>query len=89
MSDGASIAVGLLVGFYGSTNRATINMFIHNAEDGKVLVNYTKAVSGSIGSSTDQLINVVMRKASRRIPFTKKESNNTNTIIGNTMNSIS
>jgi hypothetical protein len=72
MSDGASIAVGLLVGFYGSTNRATINMFIHNAEDGKVLVNYTKAVSGSIGSSTDQLINVVMRKASRRIPYTKK-----------------
>lgn len=71
MSDGASVALGLLVGFYGSTNQATINMFIHNAEDGKVLVNYNKRVSGSIGSSTDQLINIVMRKASRRIPYTK------------------
>ena len=71
MSEGASIALGLLVGFYGSTNQATINMFIHNAEDGKVLVNYNKIVSGSIGSTTDQLINIVMRKTSRKIPYTK------------------
>ena len=71
MSDGASVALAVLVGFYGATNKATINMFIHNAEDGKVLVNYNKGVSGAIGSSTDQLINIVMRKASRRIPYTK------------------
>ncbi len=71
MSDGASLALGLLVGFWGATNKATINMFIHNAEDGKVLVNYNKAVAGSVGSSNDQLINIIMRKASRRIPYTK------------------
>ena len=71
MSDGVSAALGVLVGFYGATNKATINMFIHNANDGKVLVNYNKAVSGSIGSSSDQLINTVMRKVSRRIPYTK------------------
>ncbi len=71
MSDGASLALGVLVGFWGATNKATINMFIHNAADGKVLVNYNKAVAGSVGSSTDQLTNVVMRKASRRIPYTK------------------
>ena len=71
MSDGVIAALGILVGIYGTTNRATINMFIHNAEDGKVLVNYNKAVSGSIGSSTDQLVNIIMRKASRRIPYTK------------------
>lgn len=71
MSEGASIAFGLLFGFYGSTNQATINMFIHNATDGRVLVNYNKGVQGSIGSSSDQLINIVMRKASRRIPYTK------------------
>lgn len=71
MSDGASLALGVLVGFWGATNKATINMFINNGEDGKVLVNYNKAVAGSVGSSTDQLINMVMRKASRRIPYTK------------------
>lgn len=74
MSDGASLALGLLFGFYGATNQAIINMFIHNSDDGKVLVNYNKAVSGSIGSSSDQLINVVMRKASRRIPYTKPKA---------------
>lgn len=71
MSDGASLALGVLFGAFGSTNKATVNMFIHNAEDGKVLVNYNKGVVGSIGSSTDDLINTIMRKASRRIPYTK------------------
>lgn len=71
MSEGASLALGLLVGFYGTTNTAKMNMFIQNAEDGKVLVNYNKAVSGSLGSSTDQLINKLMRKCSRKIPYTK------------------
>lgn len=71
MSEGASMALGLLVGFWGATNQATMNMFIHNGEDGKVLVNYHKGVAGSVGSNSDQLINTVMRKASRRIPYTK------------------
>lgn len=71
MSDGASLALGVLFGAFGSTNKATINMFIHNAKDGKVLVNYNKGIVGSIGSSTDDLINIIMRKVSRRIPYTK------------------
>jgi len=73
MSDGASLALGLLVGYFGATNKATINMFIHNGLDGKVLVNYHKGVAGSLGSSTDNLINIIMRKASRRIPYTKSD----------------
>ena len=72
MSDGASIALGVLVGFYGSTNRAVANIFIYNALDGALLVNYNKAVAGSVGSSTEDLINILMRKASRRITYTKK-----------------
>lgn len=34
MSEGASVALGLLVGMYGSTNKATLNMSIYDAEDG-------------------------------------------------------
>ncbi len=71
MSDGASIALGLLVGFWGSTNSATVNMSVNNAEDGSLLWNYNKRVSGSLGSSNDQLINTLMRKASRRLAYTK------------------
>ncbi|MCK0132512.1 hypothetical protein MWU59_13465 [Flavobacteriaceae bacterium F08102] len=71
MSEGASVVLGLLVGFWGSTNSATINLSIYNASDGELLVNYNKKVRGSIGSDNDSLINVIMRKASRRIAYTK------------------
>jgi hypothetical protein len=70
MSEGASVALGMLVGFYGSTNKAIINLSIYNAEQGELLVNYNKAVAGSFGSSTEDLINILMRKASRRISYT-------------------
>ena len=70
MSDGASIALGLVVGFWGSTNAATINMSVNNGLDGELLWNYNKRVAGGLGSSTDSLINILMRKASRRLAYT-------------------
>jgi hypothetical protein len=73
MSEGVSVALGILVGFWGTTNSATINMSIHNANDGVLLWNYNKKVRGSIGSSSDDLINRLMRKASRRLAYTKKK----------------
>lgn len=71
MSEGASVALGLLVGFYGSTNKAVINMSVYNAKDGLLLANYNKGLNGSIGSSTEDLINTVMRKASRRLSYSE------------------
>ncbi len=71
MSEGASVVLGALLGFWGATNSATINMSVHNAEDGVLLWNYNKKVSGSIGSDTEDLINMLMRKASRRLAYTK------------------
>lgn len=71
MSEGASVALGLLIGFWGTTNSATINLSIYNATDGELLVNYNKKIRGSIGSDNDDLVNIVMRKASRRIAYTK------------------
>jgi hypothetical protein len=73
MSEGASVALGLLIGFWGTTNSATINMSVNNASDGVLLWNYNKKVRGSIGSSPDDLINKLMRKASRRLSYTKKK----------------
>ena len=72
MSEGASIALGVLFGAFGSTNKCVINLSIYNAEDSELLVNYHKSVSGSIGSSNEDLINKLMRKVSRRIAYTKQ-----------------
>ncbi|WP_396602136.1 hypothetical protein [Algibacter sp. R77976] len=73
MSEGASVALGVLVGFWGSTNNAIVNMSVHNAKDGVLLWNYNKKVRGSIGSSPEDLINILMRKASRRLAYTKND----------------
>ena len=71
LSELASAALAILIGFWGPTNRATINLKIYNAKDGELLINYQKSVSGSLGSSTEKLINKLMRKASRRIAYTE------------------
>ena len=71
MSEGASIALGLLVGFWGSTNTAIVNMSVNNGADGTLLWNYNKKVRGGLGSSPEDLVNVLMRKASRRLAYTK------------------
>lgn len=69
MSDGAALGLALF-GFVGATENATVNMdFIH--KDNEVVVNYFKNVKGGLGSSADDLINILMRKVSRRIPYTK------------------
>ena len=73
MSEGASLALGLLSGLWGSSNTATINMSVHNRKDGVLLWNYNKKVRGSIGTDSDDLINTLMRKASRRLSYTKKK----------------
>jgi hypothetical protein len=71
MSEGATVALAIFTGVSGPTNKAIINLFIHNGADGALLVNYNKAISGSLGSSTEDLINILLRKASRRITYTK------------------
>lgn len=69
MSNAAALGLALF-GFGGATQNATANLdFIHN--DNEVVVNYFKNVKGGLGSSSDDLINVLMRKTSRRIPYTK------------------
>lgn len=71
MSEGASAVLGVLIGFWGSTNSAVVNMSVHNGVDGELLWNYNKKVRGSLGSSPEDLINKLMRKASRRLSYTK------------------
>ncbi len=71
MSEGAAVALAVLFGAYGSTNKAVINMNIFNAADNELLLNYNKAVSGSLGSSSEDLINTIMRKVTRRMSYTR------------------
>jgi len=69
MSAGAALGLAVL-GFGGATNSATVNLdFIH--KDDEIVVNYYKNIKGGLGSSSSDLVNVLMRKVSRRIPYTQ------------------
>jgi len=68
MSDGAAVALGLL-GVWGSTNNTTVTLEIHDRETKKLLWKYNHKVSGSVGSSPTQLVNDLMRNASKKMPY--------------------
>lgn len=71
MSDGAAIAVGLLVGAWGPTNTVNTSITIHEGERGDLLWKYDYAASGSIGSNRQSLSNALMKNSSKKFPYKK------------------
>jgi hypothetical protein len=71
MSDAAGIAVAALFGSMMSTNNAVCNLDFYDTRDDELVVNYLKKLSGSLGTDSQDLINILMRKVTRRIPYTK------------------
>ena len=71
MSVGAGAALLILTGGAFSTQTAVTNMDFYNVSDGELVVNYYKKVRGSLGSDSQDMINKLMRKVTRRIPYTR------------------
>lgn len=69
MSDGASVALGVLVGVYGPTNSGKCTININDGPSGELMWKYEKTLSRSLGSDTNTVINTIMRKASRQLPY--------------------
>jgi hypothetical protein len=69
MSEGASAALGILVGVYGPTNSGKCTININDGATGDLLWKYEKTLSRSLGSDTNTMINTIMRKASRQLPY--------------------
>lgn len=70
MSAAASIAIGALFGAFGATQSATCNIDFYNTSDDELVVNYLKKIKGGLGSDSQDMINILMRKVTRRIPYT-------------------
>ncbi|RUT78343.1 hypothetical protein [Ancylomarina longa] len=71
MSTGAAVGLAVLTGGLFATNSAIMNMDFTSTIDDELVVNYNKKIKGSLGSDAQDLINILMRKVSRRIPYTK------------------
>lgn len=69
MSDGASVALGLMVGFYGATNSGTTYLKIHDGATGQLLWKFDKTLSRSLGSDNNTVYRTLMRKASKYLPY--------------------
>ena len=71
MSGAASVGLAFVTGGVFGTQKATMNMDFYSTLDDELVVNYHKKLKGGLGSDASDLINVLMRKVSRRIPYTK------------------
>jgi hypothetical protein len=72
MSDGAAVAFGVLFGAWGNTNDVQTSITITDAAKGDLMWKYDYQASGSIGSNTDNLVNGLMRNASKKFPYNDK-----------------
>jgi len=71
LSNGVVIGLAALTGIIGPTNSTTLNMEFKSTTDNVMVVKYLKNVRGTVGSNMQDQINKLMRKVSRRIPYTK------------------
>jgi hypothetical protein len=71
MSEGGAIAMTVLVGYGGSTNKMDASLTIHD-DSGGLLWKYDYAISGSLGSSAESVAKSLMKKSSRKFPYTIK-----------------
>ena len=69
MSEGGALALGLLTGISAPTNSGKVAININDGKTGELLWKYEKALSRDLGSDTNQIINALMRKASRKFPY--------------------
>ena len=71
-SEAAAIALVVLTsGFGGKTGDGSLVMNIHNGSDGELLWRFTKTMDEGLGTSTDDLVEKMMRKVSRNFPYQK------------------
>lgn len=72
MSEGAALAIGVLIGTWGATNTVQTSINIHEAKKGELIWKYDYKASGSVGNNAENLVNGLMRNASKKFPYNDK-----------------
>lgn len=72
-SEAGAIATAVLFGgFGGKTGSGTLTLTINNGDDGELLWRFMKTMDDNIATSTDDLVESMMRKVSRNFPYLKE-----------------
>ena len=71
-SQGAAIATAVIFGgFGGKTGSGSLTMVINNGIDGELLWRFFKTMDDNMSTSTDDIVESMMRKVSRNFPYFK------------------
>ncbi len=71
-SESGAIAKTILFGGLGSkTGSGGLTMQVYNGSDGELLWRFYKAMNDDVFSSSDELIERMMRKVARNFPYSK------------------
>lgn len=73
LSKGVSTDFSLLDYFSGKTNYGRIGIKISDGATGKLLWKYEKIITKKTGKNTDELIDKMMKAASRKFPYDKEK----------------
>jgi hypothetical protein len=68
MSEGAAVAMAVIVGWWAPTNEAVVSLSIHDSGSEKMIWNYDHRLSSTLGSPA-RLVDELMRQASRKMPY--------------------
>jgi hypothetical protein len=71
MSEGAAIAVAVIFGVMGSTDKTSVDLSLHDKNTKKMVWNYNHKASGSF-TNANELVDNLMRNASKKLPYIKK-----------------
>jgi len=73
-SEAGAIATAVLLGgFGGKTGTGTLTMTINDGSDGELLWRFFKTLDDNIATSTDDVVEHMMRKVSRNFPYQVKQ----------------
>lgn len=70
-SETGAIVSAIAFGVGGKTGTGTLTLTIYNGRDGELLYRFFKTMDDNIASSTDDLVERMMRKVSRKFPYEK------------------
>jgi hypothetical protein len=73
MSTGGAIVSTIFLGAGGATNEVTTSLQVYDCPSEKMIFNYDWRASGGLGSSPEDLIENLMKNASKKLPHYKNE----------------
>ena len=69
ISTGGAIAMAFLLGAAGPTNEIRVSLSISDCNNTKLIWNYDHKYSGGLGSSPARLVDAMMKKATKKMPY--------------------